>query len=87
VVFYGKCKRIRTAQTEIRATKVALGFIGTVRVRYKREKTESILNAQPDKRGELTNGRGDYTAKRFTGSSTPGAARNSACRDCRSRCG
>ena len=74
-------KQIQNPQTEVCATKVALGFTGRVRVRYKRDTKESILNAHPDQRGETTNGRGDHTARRITGSTAPGATRNSA------RCG
>src|SRR5579864_1502811 len=62
-------------------TEVALGFTGSVRVRYKRVTKESILSAKLDQRGETTNGRGDHTARRTTGSTAPGAIRNSA------RCG
>src|SRR5713226_8423439 len=66
-------------------TEVALGFTGRVRVRYKREKKESILNAHSDLRGESTNGRGDNTARHITGSTAPGVSRNSA--GCAARCG
>ena len=50
------------------------------------ETSESILNAHSDQRGETTNGRGDHTARRITGSTAPGAIRNATrcgCASCR----
>src|SRR4029077_19976685 len=58
-----KLKQGQNPLTEVCATKVALGFTGMVRVRYKRETKESILDAHPDRRGEPTNGRGNHTAE------------------------
>lgn len=69
-----------------RSTEVALGFPGRVRVRYTRVTKESILKMHLDQRGELTNGRGDHTARRITGSTAPGTSCHTCRCGCTSRC-